>query len=215
MEERARRRGGSRHYSLKTLLGLATALAFIAWVGCSGSSHAIERSAQARQSVTVPSGRSQAPIVAQTPASPLPPITFSSRSGDPATMYVELALTPDQQETGLMFRASMPDDHGMLFVFPQDTTEAFWMANTLIPLQIAFVDANATIVDLQEMLPLTLDFHYPAAPYRYSIEANATWYDRHAIHVGDSVNLAGALAHGATSSDTAPATASDTDQTGS
>lgn len=63
---------------------------------------------------------------------------------------IELAMTPEEQSQGLMFRPSMPEDAGMLFVFEPPRQAAFWMRNTMISLDIIFVGADGRIVNIAE-----------------------------------------------------------------
>ncbi len=93
-----------------------------------------------------------------------------------------------------MNRTSLPDDQGMIFIFAQDSLTPFWMKDTLIPLSVAFVGADGTVVDVQEMQALSEDNHYPAKPYRYAIEANAGWYAANGIAPGDSADVSAAIA---------------------
>jgi uncharacterized membrane protein (UPF0127 family) len=69
----------------------------------------------------------------------------------------------------------------MLFVFPSDTSAAFWMKDTLIPLSIAFVRADGTIVHIEDMEPQTETNHYSTEPYRYAIEVNVGWFTAHGL----------------------------------
>src|SRR6266571_2513197 len=80
------------------------------------------------------------------------PFAEAKVPGDPR-LWLELALTAEQQTRGLMFRQTMPNDLGMLFVFGERTGGAFWMRNTLIPLSIAYIDSDGTILDMQDMQP--------------------------------------------------------------
>jgi uncharacterized membrane protein (UPF0127 family) len=82
---------------------------------------------------------------------------------------------------------AVPDDSGMLFVYDRQATEGYWMHNTLTPLSIAWIDRDGTIVDIQDMQPLTDDVHWPAAPYWYSLEANLGWFANHGAGVGQQV----------------------------
>src|SRR5690606_17166645 len=70
-----------------------------------------------------------------------------------ASAHVEIAATPEVRNRGLMFRESLPPDHGMLFVFEQETTQCFWMKNTPLPLTIAFIDAQGRIINMRDMQP--------------------------------------------------------------
>ena len=88
-----------------------------------------------------------------------------------------------------MFRREMPEDQGMLFVFPQEQRLSFWMKNTYLPLSIAYIDAKGTIVDLQDMTPLDLEPHPSAKLARYALEVNQGWFKRHGVEVGESIEL--------------------------
>jgi len=105
--------------------------------------------------------------------------------GDPR-LWLELALTTEQQARGLMFRESMPENQGMLFVFGQRTAGAFWMHNTLIPLSIAYIDRDGAVLDIQDMQPQTDDPHPPARPYWYALEVNQGWFANHGVAVGST-----------------------------
>jgi uncharacterized membrane protein (UPF0127 family) len=109
---------------------------------------------------------------------------------------LELARTSQEHERGLMFRDYMPPDSGMLFVYTFESRESYWMYNTLIPLSIAFIDRDGTIVDIQDMARLNdpsdqseaARFVYPsAAPYWYALEANSGWFLNHGVGVGQQI----------------------------
>ena len=111
-----------------------------------------------------------------------------------AGMYVidaQLALTPAQQQTGLMFRKEMPQQEGMLFVFAQPSTQCFWMKNTLLPLTAAFVADDGRIVNLADMQPKTEESHCSEEPVRYVLEMNQGWFAKKNIKKG--FTLGGAL----------------------
>lgn len=108
---------------------------------------------------------------------------------------LEVADTPLERQRGLMERSSLPDDHAMIFVYSSETVLQFWMFNTLISLDIVFVDGGLTVVDVQRMDPepgvpsdrLTI---YPSAvPARYAIEMNAGRAGACGIEEGDAVVL--------------------------
>ena len=96
----------------------------------------------------------------------------------------QVAATPDQRMTGLMFRKEMPQNEGMLFVFEAPSQQCFWMKNTLLPLSIAFVADDGTIVNIDEMKAQTLDSHCSARPVRYVLEMNTGWFARKGIKAG-------------------------------
>lgn len=102
----------------------------------------------------------------------------------------QVALTPQERQTGLMHRKEMPQHEGMLFVFEQPAQQCFWMKNTLLPLTAAFVADDGTIVNLEDMKPQTLDSHCSTKPVRYVLEMNQGWFAKKGIQAGSK--LAGA-----------------------
>lgn len=100
---------------------------------------------------------------------------------------VQLAATPDQRQTGLMFRREMPQHEGMIFVFEQPAQQCFWMKNTLLPLSAAFVADDGTIVNIEDMAPQTLDSHCSAKPVRYVLEMNKGWFVKKGIKPGSKL----------------------------
>ncbi len=96
----------------------------------------------------------------------------------------QVAATPAQRATGLMFRKEMPPHEGMLFVFEQPQQQCFWMMNTLIPLTAAFVADDGTIVNLADMKPQTTDAHCSARPVRYVLEMNQGWFAKKGLKAG-------------------------------
>ena len=102
---------------------------------------------------------------------------------------VEIAQTPEDRALGLMFRESLAPDSGMLFIFDSTQTLSFWMKNTWIPLDIAFVDTTGVIVDVQRMAPHDTTTGYVSArPVRYAVETNLGWFARVGIRVGDTIH---------------------------
>ena len=101
-----------------------------------------------------------------------------------ATMQVQLATTFNQRQIGLMYRQNMPANEGMLFVFPQEGVQCFWMKNTPLPLTAAFVAADGTIVNLADMQPLSEQSHCSARPVPYVLEMHQGWFRRNRIRAG-------------------------------
>lgn len=104
-----------------------------------------------------------------------------------AGMYqinAQLALTPEQRQTGLMFRKEMPQSEGMLFVFEQVAQQCFWMRNTFLPLTAAFLADDGTIVNLADMKPQSTDSHCSAQPVRYVLEMNQGWFAKKGLKAG-------------------------------
>jgi uncharacterized membrane protein (UPF0127 family) len=88
----------------------------------------------------------------------------------------EVANTPDKRSTGLMFRQSLAPNHGMLFVFDEPDRQCFWMRNTLLPLSIAFIEDDGTIVNIENMAPQTEDAHCSRKAVRYALEMEQGWF---------------------------------------
>ena len=99
-------------------------------------------------------------------------------------IQAELAQTPDERSTGLMFRTAMGANEGMLFAFEQAGTQCFWMKNTLLPLSIAFVADDGSVVNIDEMKPQTLDSHCSTRPVRFVLEMNQGWFAKRGIKAG-------------------------------
>jgi hypothetical protein len=99
----------------------------------------------------------------------------------------EVASTPQQRAIGLMHRPSMPANDGMLFVFERADQQCFWMKNTLLPLSIAFLDDDGTVVNIEDMKPQALDSHCSARPVRFALEMNQGWFARRAIRPGAKI----------------------------
>jgi len=99
----------------------------------------------------------------------------------------QVASTPDQRATGLMFRQEMPQGEGRLFVFEEATPQCFWMKNTLLPLTAAFITDDGTIVNLANMKPQTTDSHCSAKPVRYVLEMNLGWFEKKCLKAGSKL----------------------------
>jgi hypothetical protein len=112
-----------------------------------------------------------------------------SGGGRSATVKVELAVTGPERSKGLMNRASMPEDHGMLFVFTRDVSVGFWMEQTLIPLDIAYLAHDGTVQEIKHGKPLDRTILSPAKPYRYTLEVNGGWFERQGLGVGSVVSI--------------------------
>ncbi len=105
-------------------------------------------------------------------------------------LAVELATTPKARVCGLSHRIKLPENHGMLFIYPTLGPRTFWMKDTHIPLSIAFIDDSGRILSIQKMTPIQTDERYRSPqPVRYSLEVNQGWFDRHGILVGDIVEM--------------------------
>jgi uncharacterized membrane protein (UPF0127 family) len=103
-------------------------------------------------------------------------------------LKVEVAADDAQRARGLMHREKMGRNEGMLFVFDEPAYHSMWMKNTLIPLSVAFIDADGVILNIRDMQPQTLDTHMSAGPALYAIETNKGWFAERGIKAGARVS---------------------------
>ena len=96
----------------------------------------------------------------------------------------ELALTTQQQTIGMMWRTEMGNHEGMLFVYDQPDKRCFWMRNTLVPLSIAFLADDGSIVNIADMKPRSEQSHCSAQPVRYALEMRQGWFDKRGLKPG-------------------------------
>ncbi|RJG15150.1 DUF192 domain-containing protein [Massilia cavernae] len=102
-------------------------------------------------------------------------------------IQAEVAQTDAQRQQGLMFREKMQNNHGMVFVFDQPTSQCMWMKNTLLPLSVAFIDLEGKIVNIEDMKPQTLDSHCSTKPVKYALEMNLGWFKQKNIKPGSAI----------------------------
>ena len=116
---------------------------------------------------------------------------------DTFVLAVEIAETEPQRRIGLMRRTSLAPDSGMIFIFQQQQSpqNVFWMYNTLIPLSIAYLDADGRIGNIRDMEPCTSPYsqycpNYEArVPYWSAVEANVGYFAARGIGIGDRIVL--------------------------
>jgi uncharacterized protein len=124
-----------------------------------------------------------APASAQTSAEmPVRQLRISNH-----TLSVEVAHTQATRSQGLMYRQSLGENSGMLFVFPQPDRYSMWMMNTDIPLSVAFLDESGTILNIADMMPRTATAHRSAGASKYAVEMNRGWFAARNIKPGDRV----------------------------
>ena len=135
-------------------------------------------------------------------ALPLAAMTAHAQPGQPNTglpttkltigaqvVTAEVAATDKTRQIGLMYRFSLPPDHGMLFVHDAPRMLSFWMRNTYVPLSIAFIDAKGRIVNIEDMAPKTEDSHCAKRPVRFALEMEQGWFARRGIAAGQRLGL--------------------------
>jgi len=125
---------------------------------------------------------STAPVRAQTGPQPrLPTITLQAGMH---LIQAELAVSPEQQQTGMMFRTAMNGNEGMLFVNEDSQVRCFWMRNTLVPLTIAFITDDGTITNLADMQARSDQSHCSSKPVRYALEMKQGWFSQRGLKAG-------------------------------
>ena len=101
-----------------------------------------------------------------------------------------MANTHIKQTQGLMGRKHLPKNYGMLFDFGKERDLSFWMYNTYLPLQIAFIKGNGKIGQIEQMVPLSTRAIKSDCKYRYALEVIDGWFDKNNVKVGAAINVA-------------------------
>ncbi len=105
------------------------------------------------------------------------------------TVLAEVAATPEERAEGLMYRDELAEDAGMLFVFQQPAIQSFWMANTYIPLDIAYIDASYRITDILQMEPLDTGSYPSTKPALFALEVIEGWFEEKGIAAGAQADI--------------------------
>ena len=120
-----------------------------------------------------------------------PSATVHGRGGD-TRIALEIAATPAERERGLMYRSSLAEGRGMLFVFERDEDHEFWMKNTLIPLDMIFIAADGQVVGIHaDARPLSTAGIGVGRPSRYVLEVPGGYAARRGVATGDRVEFSG------------------------
>jgi uncharacterized membrane protein (UPF0127 family) len=118
-------------------------------------------------------------------------VTIDASGGEKVKVRVEIADGIFEQQRGLMYRNSLGENRGMLFVYRREQRLSFWMKNTTIPLSIAYIDSKGRITDILDMKPLDdKPPHYVSSePVQYALEVNQGFFEEHGVEVGDRATL--------------------------
>jgi len=128
-----------------------------------------------------------------------PKVIIATRQGREITFEVEIADTPAKRELGLQYRRDLAADRGMIFLFPHEGEQTFWMKNTPIPLDMIFINSDRRIVGIAEQaVPFSLDPRSVGRASRFVLEVNGGLSKRYGIGAGDSVRFQGISAESAT-----------------
>jgi len=118
---------------------------------------------------------------------PQPRLQTAALTAGMHVIQTELAITPEQQQVGMMFRRSMGTNEAMLFIEETPGVRCFWMRNTLIPLSIAFLADDGTVVNIADMKPQSDESHCSAQPVRYALEMNVGWFAKRGVKPGSRI----------------------------
>jgi hypothetical protein len=99
----------------------------------------------------------------------------------------EVAARDEDRQQGLMFREKLGTNEGMVFLFNAPAGVCMWMKNTLIPLSVAFIDADGKIINIEDMRPNTTDSHCAKKPAYYALEMNQGWFKQKNIKPGTQI----------------------------
>jgi uncharacterized membrane protein (UPF0127 family) len=99
-------------------------------------------------------------------------------------IQAEIGANPSERERGLMFREKLGPNQGMAFLFDQLAIHCMWMKNTYLPLSVAFLSEDGTILNIADMKPRTEDSHCAEKPARYALEMNLGWFAKRGIKAG-------------------------------
>jgi len=112
------------------------------------------------------------------------------RIGD-VPVTAEVADTDKTRQVGLMYRDSMPENHGMIFIFEEPDFRRFYMKNTRIPLDIAYIRDDGTVDQVKQMKPYSMEIIHSQHKVRYALEMNQGWFRKHGFGPGTRVDLSG------------------------
>ncbi len=106
----------------------------------------------------------------------------------PQELAAEIARTPEQVQTGMMFRTNITDSDGMLFVLPYTQQAAFWMKNCLVPLSVAYINPDGVIEEIHDLQPgNTNPVQSASLKVRFALEVSQGWFNRHQVSSGTVV----------------------------
>jgi len=121
-----------------------------------------------------------------------PRVTITTKDGSQVGFQVEVADTPGKREMGLMYRTELADDRGMIFLFPSESQQSFWMKNTPRSLDMIFIGSDRKVVGIvEEAMPFSLDPRSVDGKSQFVFEINGGLSKRHGFKPGDSVQFDG------------------------
>jgi uncharacterized membrane protein (UPF0127 family) len=116
-------------------------------------------------------------------------LSITLSNGGHIPVIAEIAKSPEQRERGLMYRKTLEDGHGMLFIFEKDQVLSFWMKNTFVPLSIAFISSDGVILEIMDMKPESTVTVTSSRSARYALEVPQGWFSRMYVEPGNTITL--------------------------
>jgi uncharacterized membrane protein (UPF0127 family) len=110
-------------------------------------------------------------------------------------LFVEIADTPAKRKKGLMYRETLPENQGMLFIFEKEQQLSFWMKNTRIPLSLAFISKKGVITQIVKLIPFDERPHTSEKKVMYVLEVNQGWFFTNHIKIGDRITIPDVIEH--------------------
>jgi uncharacterized membrane protein (UPF0127 family) len=121
-----------------------------------------------------------------------PKVTITTQAGQQVSFQVEIADAPGKREMGLMYRTDLADDRGMIFLFPSESPQSFWMKNTPRALDMIFINRDRKIVGIVEQAtPFSLEPRSVPGLSQFVFEINGGLSKRHGFKAGDTVQFDG------------------------
>ncbi len=102
---------------------------------------------------------------------------------------IEIVSKYEDRKKGLMYRRSIPNNYGMLFVWPYEGKQCMWMKNTYVPLSVAYMDIRGKIIEIYDMVPFSKDSVCSTKAAKYALEVNSGWFEEKGINIGDSIEV--------------------------
>ncbi|MCR4821993.1 MAG: DUF192 domain-containing protein [Treponema sp.] len=120
---------------------------------------------------------------------PVKKLLLVNSQGKEIPVKAEIASTFEERRNGFMFRQTIPDGTGMLFIFEEEQVLDFWMKNTPHPLSIAYIEKNGRIHDILDMMPYSLANVSSSGKVLYALEVPQGWFQKVDVKVGDRLRL--------------------------
>ena len=131
-------------------------------------------------------------VVAAVACEAQPKVTIITKTGAAVVFHVEVADNPAKRAMGLQYRRELGRDRGMIFLFPSEAPQSFWMKNTSIPLDMIFINRDRKIAGIVEQtVPFSLDSRSVGVPSQFVLEINGGLANQHGIQTGDRVRFEG------------------------